>query len=379
MTDRAGAEAAEAGFTPAAAVWSLADQGQRAAAWRTGLALLRRRPRDRLLLGLLARLARHGDATTLRQVLAEADAEARFLNAPPPPDATPALRAKLATWLLDLGEPEAALPFCAELAYPALLVATARVLRALGRLDAAAAAYRRVLAIAPDHRESQCLAPALGGAAPGLAAAEGVAAVPFLRLASPLDPAAHAALRERLLALLPSFGPAQVHAVADAPDSLDPARSARVLLRLPAEAAPLTAWLQAEQVRLLAALLPDPPALGAIELQATLSGEGDHYAPHRDSGDRSTGQRSLTLVYYMHRQPRRFGGGALRLYDSDLASGHWLAGGYTRIAPDDGTLLLFPAAAWHEIEPVTGCADPLDGRLTVNGWFRAMAGSAPPR
>jgi hypothetical protein len=375
MTDGAGGEAVEAAFAPAAAVWSLADQGQRAAAWRTGLALLRRRPRDRLLLGLLARLAAPGEAAALRQALAAGDAEARYLAETPPPDASPALRAKLVTWLLDLGEPAAALSYCEPLPHPALSMASARVLRALGRLEEAALAYRRVLATAPDQREARCLAPALNGEAPGLAAAEGLAAVPFLRLASPLDPSAHAGLREALLALLPRFGPAQVHAVADAPDSRDPARSARVLFRLPQEVAALRRWLLAEQTRLLATLLPDPPAVGDLELQATLSGTGDRYAPHRDSGDRSTGRRSLTLVYYLHRRPRAFRGGALRLYDSDLSSGHWLAGGYTRIEPDDGTLLLFPAAAWHEIEPVTDCAEPVNGRLTVNGWFR----TAPPR
>ncbi|HKY96124.1 MAG TPA: hypothetical protein VJL84_12500, partial [Kiloniellales bacterium] len=255
MENEAGAE--PEGFAPAFAVWSLADQGQRAAALRTGLALLRRRPRDRLLLGLLARL---GAGAALRQVLAEGDPEARHLADPLPADPSPALRAKLATWLLDLGEPEAALSFCEPLAHPALSMATARVLRALGRLDESAAAYRRVLATAPAQREAQRLAPALSGEVPGLPASDGLAAVPFLRLTSPLDPSTHEALRERLLALLPAFRPATVHAIADAPDSLDAARSARVLLRLPAEAAPLARWLQAEQRRLLATLLPRPPA-----------------------------------------------------------------------------------------------------------------------
>jgi len=372
MSEAAGAE--PEGFAPAFAVWSLADQGRRDAALRTGLALLRRRPRDRLLLGLLARL---GDPAVLRAALGEGDPEARYLSEPLPPDRSPALRAKLATWLLDLGAPEAALSFCEPLPHPALAMASARVLRALGRLEDSAAAYRRVLATAPAQREAQRLAPALAGDAPGLVAGDGLAAVPFLRLRSPVSGEAHDALRERLLSLLPAFRPATVHAVADAPGSLDPARSARVLFRLPPEAAALRAWLEAEQGRLLTALLPDSPAIGGLELQATLSGAGDRYAPHRDSGDRSTDARSLTLVYYMHRRPRRFAGGALRLYDSDLATGHWLGGGYTRIEPDDGTLLLFPAAAWHEIEPVTGCADPLDGRLTVNGWFRAAALDSP--
>lgn len=376
MTNGAGAEPES--FAPAFAVWSLADQGQRDAALRTGLVLLRRHPRDRLLLGLLARIAGGDELPAVRTALAEGDADARLLTDSLPADASPALRAKLATWLLDLGAPQAALSLCNDFADAAVALAQARVLRALGRLAEASTAYGHLLRLDPAHREARTLATALTGGTPALAAGDGLAAVPFLRLASPLAAGEHDALRERLLAQLPSFRPAQVHAVADAPDSLDPARRARVLFRLPPEADPLRRWLAAEQSRVLAALLPDPPAIGAVELQATLSAEGDRYRPHRDSGDRSTGQRSLTLVYYMHRRPRRFAGGALRLYDSDLASGHWLAGGYTRIEPDDGTLLLFPAAAWHEIEPVTGCAGPLDGRLTVNGWFRsATLDSAP--
>jgi Rps23 Pro-64 3,4-dihydroxylase Tpa1-like proline 4-hydroxylase len=214
--------------------------------------------------------------------------------------------------------------------------------------------------------------------------------VPFLRLRQPLHEAEHRALREVLLARLPGFRPARVRAVAEAPGGRDERRSAQVLMRLPPAIEPLRRLLWQRQAAALPALLGttlDGVGLdgigleggglegGGLELQATLSGEGDHYAAHRDSGDSATGGRLLTLVYYLHRQPRAFRGGALRLYDSDLHGGHWLGGGYTRIEPEDATLLLFPAAAWHEIEPVTDCADPANGRLTVNGWFR----TAPPR
>jgi hypothetical protein len=352
-----------------AALWSLADQGRTEAALRLGLALLRTRPQDRLLLGLLARLARGQDEAPLLQALAAGDADAAALLAPPG-DAAPTLRAKLATWLLDLGRPEAALALCARPWDAALQLAAARVLRALGRLPEAAEAYRGL-----DDLEARRLLPALSGEPPGAPAAADLAAVPFLRLRQPLPEAEHRALREVLLARLPGFRPARVRAVAEAPGSRDERRSAQVLMRLPPAIEPLRRLLWQRQAAALGALLGTTVEGGGLELQATLSGEGDHYAAHRDSGDSATAGRLLTLVYYLHRQPRAFRGGALRLYDSDLQSGHWLGGGYTSLEPEDGTLLLFPAAAWHEIEPVTDCADPADGRLTVNGWFR----TAPPR
>ncbi|WP_229699643.1 2OG-Fe(II) oxygenase [Streptomyces kronopolitis] len=43
--------------------------------------------------------------------------------------------------------------------------------------------------------------------------------------------------------------------------------------------------------------------------------DGDFYLPHQDTGPGPAAQRLLTFVYYLHRTPRPFQGGNLRVFD----------------------------------------------------------------
>ena len=362
-----------------AAAQALLDQGLRDKALRVALAALDADPADRFALGLLgaAGLSLRREAL---QRLAAADPRARGLLEGGPPGEDPAARALGATWLLDLGDPAAALGWAVGGGAdrtPALLLAEARGRRALADLAGAAAAYDALLALEPEHAEARRLLPCLRGEAPVLAAAPaGLAAVPFWRRRAPLPEPQHAALREAALARLPAFKPAKVHPQPDqASEERPESRQALRLEPLPPETAPLARWLTQRRAELLSALLGTAPDTPRLELQVTLSGEGAFYKAHRDSGDRVTGLRLLTVILYLHRHPRGFQGGGLRLYDGDLASGHWLRGGYTQIPPDDATLLAFPAAATHEVLPVTDCLRPEQGRLTVNGWFHRAPGA----
>jgi hypothetical protein len=367
-----------------AAAQALLDQGLDDKARRVALAALEADPADRFALGLLGGFAVEGNDGALRREtlarLAAADPRARGLGEGAPPGEDPATRAQCATWLLDLGDPVAGLALAGGAGGPpsaALLLAEARCRRALGDLRGAAGAYEALLALEPGQAEGRRLLPCLRGQAPGLPAeAAGLAAVPFWRWARPLPAEQHAQLRQAALARLPAFTPAKVHPLPDQPSQERPeSRQALRLEALPPETAPLEQWLTARRGELLAALLGSRPRTPRLELQVTLSGEGAFYKAHRDAGDRVTGLRLLTVILYLHRQPRGFLGGELRLYDGDLAAGHWLRGGYTLIPPDDATLLAFPAAATHEVLPVAACAELAAGRLTVNGWFHRVPGA----
>lgn len=108
-----------------------------------------------------------------------------------------------------------------------------------------------------------------------------------------------------------------------------------------------------------------PPNSTQLELVA--HGDGAFYLPHTDTftGDQYTpgGRRRLTMVYYLHRQPRRFSGGRLRIFD--------LGGGQTiDVEPAHDSLLVFPSTARHEVERVS-CPDGAfaDGRFAVNIWL----------
>lgn len=113
--------------------------------------------------------------------------------------------------------------------------------------------------------------------------------------------------------------------------------------------------------------------LGTTEVQVTASGDGDHFGVHTDDGTDGGPHflRLVTFVYYLHRQPRPFSGGALRVYDSRLSSGGWgPAATWIDVDPVDNRLVMFLSDRYHEVLRVDCESDRLaDRRFTVNGWF----------
>lgn len=105
-------------------------------------------------------------------------------------------------------------------------------------------------------------------------------------------------------------------------------------------------------------------APNSTQTEVVAHGDGAFYRPHTDTftGDQYTpgGRRRLTMVYYFQRQPRRFTGGRLRLFD--------LGGSQTiDVEPVHDSLPVFPSTARHEVERVS-CPDGAfaDGRFAVN-------------
>ena len=113
--------------------------------------------------------------------------------------------------------------------------------------------------------------------------------------------------------------------------------------------------------------------LGATEVQVTASGDGDHFGVHTDDGVEGGRYflRLVTFVYYLHRQPRPFSGGALRVYDSQMSDDGWEpAPTWIDVDPVDNRLVMFLSDRYHEVLRVECESDRLaDRRFTVNGWF----------
>lgn len=106
--------------------------------------------------------------------------------------------------------------------------------------------------------------------------------------------------------------------------------------------------------------------------------DGDFYRPHQDAGPGApTGdvEKILTFVYYLHRTPAPFTGGALRVYDA-AAPVH--AGGaltpqdcsYRDWPPEHDSIVFFRPTALHEVRPVL-CPSKshADSRFAINGWL----------
>jgi SM-20-related protein len=100
--------------------------------------------------------------------------------------------------------------------------------------------------------------------------------------------------------------------------------------------------------------------------------DGDFYSPHRDSGPGS--ERLVTFVYYLHRAPRPFTGGQLRIFDAvapaDGASVPDDRRTWRDWEPDHDSIVFFHPGTLHEVRPVS-CPSRAytDSRFTVTGWF----------
>jgi len=114
----------------------------------------------------------------------------------------------------------------------------------------------------------------------------------------------------------------------------------------------------------------EPFDMQTRDIQFTAHNEGDFYRVHRDWTPDDNGHRRLTFVYYLHRQPRGFEGGGLRLFDTAEDSAQYFEQGYSKVLPRDNRIVIFPSYVWHEVERIS-CRSGLyeDGRFTLNGWL----------
>jgi SM-20-related protein len=113
-----------------------------------------------------------------------------------------------------------------------------------------------------------------------------------------------------------------------------------------------------------------PFPVTALELQLTASNDGEFFRAHTDSDHGPNAARTITFVYFCHREPCAFAGGALRVYGRDSASGVDLADVGHEIQPTQNSIVFFPSDRLHEIA-VVGCPSGafLDSRMTLNGWL----------
>jgi hypothetical protein len=121
-----------------------------------------------------------------------------------------------------------------------------------------------------------------------------------------------------------------------------------------------------------------------VELDYTLAvhNDGDFYGPHQDRGSVSS-DRLVTFVYYLHRTPRAFAGGQLRIFDAlapdcgetsgtdgDAFGDHFEDRTWRDWEPAHDSVVFFDPAAHHEVRPVScPSGDHADSRFTVTGWF----------
>ena len=115
----------------------------------------------------------------------------------------------------------------------------------------------------------------------------------------------------------------------------------------------------------------DPFPISRVETQTTASNHGDYFHCHSDNGAEAVAAREITFVYFFHREPKRFSGGELRIYDSQRDNDNSVpTANYRTIVPEQNQLVLFASGLSHEITPVECPSGAFpDSRFTVNGWI----------
>jgi hypothetical protein len=148
-------------------------------------------------------------------------------------------------------------------------------------------------------------------------------------------------------------------------------RRSRVLMELGSRSQVLLSRLQGCLPRALRKLGRDPFRPSRVEMQITASNDGDFFRWHSDNGDGSLATREITFVYFFHREPKRFRGGELRIYDSRWENGTYVpTENYRAIVPQQNQVVLFDSSLTHEITPVECPSQAFaDSRFTANGWF----------
>ena len=253
--------------------------------------------------------------------------------------------------------------------------------RGKGAFPAALETYRRLHAADPDHPTAAWVLSILRGGRVPHTAPPGPRPVPFVRLTNFLKPAQQNRLFSLIRAARDRFVPGTVRK-----GTLN--REIR------------TAW-EADDGRTVQDVHPWfgpklhsvlPHVLARLRVEAfhryrimtavAMYLGGGFYKPHRDNTEEGNCPRMLNYIYYFHRLPRRFAGGDLLLYDTDLETRRATAAAFTRIDPLHNSLVFFPSGAFHEVLPVEcETRDFLDGRFAVNGWIRPHekdGAAAPP-
>src|SRR5262249_26073537 len=109
--------------------------------------------------------------------------------------------------------------------------------------------------------------------------------------------------------------------------------------------------------------------LGRIEMQATASNDGDYFRLHPDSDGHD--RREITFVYFLHRDPRHYSGGELRIFSTRVINGELVHADRSHIlTPQQDALVFFPSLNQHEVLPVRVPSKAFgDSRFTINGWI----------
>ena len=241
--------------------------------------------------------------------------------------------------------------------------------RCKGDLPGALQTYGRLVELQPDDVQALYLHAVLNSEEAPEVVSPGAA--PFVRIEQFLTPAEHDVVLETAHQQQSRL---KISKIGGGDAQYDPEwRSSLVLCKKLDELIP---WFLPRVKKALADVLPRlqvaPFAVGKVELQMTVHRSRGFYKIHQDIGKEQNRGRRVSYVYYFHRLPKRFTGGDLLLYDTNVGDGTYAAA-FTRIEALDNSIVFFPSAYCHQVTTVQCVTDDFgDSRFTLNGWFNSL-------
>lgn len=104
-----------------------------------------------------------------------------------------------------------------------------------------------------------------------------------------------------------------------------------------------------------------------IHLKIASYSNGDYFKVHQDNGLNYL-DRKISFVYYFNQEPKPYKGGDLLIYDSRFSPRAYVSSLFTRVIPENNSIIFFPSEYFHEVLPVE--TDPQDfsaSRFTMTG------------
>jgi SM-20-related protein len=256
------------------------------------------------------------------------------------------------------------------------------LLRARGELLQAAAVFDRLARQHPDHARARYLSALLCGAdAPPPPSRPAPWPPPFVRLENFLERDRHDELLSFVTSDAAALEPSTVGGTDAGVQQPRVDHDVRMSFRILA-IDPVALWLRPRIEARLAAmtsrlgLAPFTPR--TVELKCTVYADGSFFRVHSDSRRHPT--RRISFIYYFHHMPKRYSGGALLLYDGDVADpARFFPESVTRLDTVDNSLVFFPSSTHHEVTPVVSPSGLLtDARFTFAGHVHVADESAMP-
>ena len=244
----------------------------------------------------------------------------------------------------------------------------AETLRQAGNMESALERYRQLLSVNPDHTQAAYLSAILGQESLVDMLPDQEQPAPFVRTVDFLTSEQQELIWKHVQAHARTFSSSRI----EGGQLRTEYRNSHVMKK--DKLAAITPFFLDRVLDTLAEVCPriqiSPFTPGRREIQLTMHLDGEFFKVHKDSADSGIPRtRRVTFVYYFHSDPRRFRGGDLLLFDTDLER-DLCTNKYTRIPPTNNSMILFPSDFYHQVTPVICESERFEhGRFTLNGWL----------